>query len=38
MNKEGRAIHSLLVTGYKAHELGIFQESHQGVHYLKKND
>lgn len=36
MNKEGRAIHSLLVTGYKAHELGIFQESHQGVHYVKK--
>ncbi|WNB93958.1 DUF1273 domain-containing protein [Bacillus sp. NEB1478] len=29
-------MHTLLVSGYKAHELGIFSESHEGVYYIKK--
>ncbi|WP_245808791.1 DUF1273 domain-containing protein [Shouchella patagoniensis] len=35
-NKEGQAIHSLLITGYKAHELGVFSEKHPGVELIKK--
>ncbi|MFC7370575.1 DUF1273 domain-containing protein [Fictibacillus iocasae] len=27
---------TLLVTGYKSHELGIFKENHEGVYYIKK--
>lgn len=27
----------LVVTGYKAHELGIFNDSHPGVHIIKKH-
>lgn len=26
----------LLITGYKAHELGIFDQKHEGIHFIKK--
>ncbi|WP_017727904.1 DUF1273 domain-containing protein [Halalkalibacterium ligniniphilum] len=27
---------TLAVTGYKSHELGIFDQNHEGIHYIKK--
>lgn len=27
---------TLLVTGYRAHELGIYDSKHQGIPYIKK--
>jgi uncharacterized phage-like protein YoqJ len=27
---------NLLITGYRAHELGIFDQKHKGIHYIKK--
>ncbi|MFL1675793.1 SLOG family protein [Paenibacillus dendritiformis] len=27
---------NLLVTGYRAHELGIYNNKHQGIHYIRK--
>jgi uncharacterized phage-like protein YoqJ len=29
-------VQTLLVSGYKAHELGIFSDQHEGVYYIKK--
>ncbi|MBD7963969.1 DUF1273 domain-containing protein [Fictibacillus norfolkensis] len=29
-------LQTLLVSGYKAHELGIFSDKHEGVYYIKK--
>lgn len=29
-------LQTLLVSGYKAHELGIFSDNHEGVYYIKK--
>ncbi len=29
---------TLLVTGYRAHELGIFDQKHKGIVFIKKSD
>jgi uncharacterized phage-like protein YoqJ len=36
MKEAAFIMQTLLVTGYKSHELGIFKENHEGVYYIKK--